>query len=161
MYIKSILNRLIYFGRYYKIKIFAPLFVCGESYAIGHHLHVSRKNKVKLGKNVYIGNHCHFGADINIGNNVLIASYVSVVGGDHKIDFIEGLIIDSGREIFKTIQIEDNVWIGHGAIIIHGVRVHAGAVIAAGSVVTKNVAANSIVGGNPAKLLRMRKGVDL
>ncbi|MBT8326143.1 MAG: hypothetical protein KJP21_00385 [Bacteroidia bacterium] len=104
-----------------------------------------------------MGNYCHLGANAEIGNNVLFASYVSMVGGDHKIDGIKVPIRKSGRDILKTINIGDNVWIGHGAIIMHGVNIGSGAVVAAGAVVTKDVEKNSIVGGNPAKFIRYRK----
>lgn len=55
-----------------------------------------------------------------------------------------------------SIIVQDDVWIGHGAIICSGVVIEQGAIIAAGSVVTKNVPAYSIVGGNPAKVIKYR-----
>ena len=55
------------------------------------------------------------------------------------------------------IIIGNNVWIGHGAILIYGVTIEDGAVIAAGSIVTKDVKSNMVVGGNPAKLIRYRE----
>lgn len=60
-----------------------------------------------------------------------------------------------------SIVIEDDVWIGHGAIICSGVRIGKGSIIAAGSVVTKNVLPFSIVGGNPAKLIKYRFTEDI
>jgi acetyltransferase-like isoleucine patch superfamily enzyme len=80
-----------------------------------------------------------------------------LVGGDHKIDKINVPIRRSGRDIMKQIVIEDNVWVGQGAIIMHGVHIRSGAVIAAGAVVTKDVDNNAIVGGNPAILIRYRE----
>ena len=56
-----------------------------------------------------------------------------------------------------TIVIGDDAWVGHGSIIMHGVNIGQGAVIAAGALVTKNVPARAIVGGNPAKIIRYRK----
>lgn len=103
-----------------------------------------------------MGNYCHLAANAQIGDDVLFSSFVSLVGGDHKIDNIKVPIRLSGRDILKQIKIHDNVWIGHGAIIMHGVTIGEGAVIAAGSVVTKDVPANTIVGGNPAKHIRNR-----
>lgn len=104
-----------------------------------------------------MGHNCHLSANAIIGDDVLLASYVSLVGGDHNIDNIDGPIRSSGRGEFRTITIENNVWIGHGAIIMHGVKIGSGAVIAAGAVVTKDVPSNAIYGGNPAKLIRYRK----
>jgi acetyltransferase-like isoleucine patch superfamily enzyme len=54
----------------------------------------------------------------------------------------------------KPIVIEDNVWIGCNVIILKGVTIGAGSIVAAGSIVTKNVPADSIVAGNPAKVIK-------
>jgi len=129
----------------------------GSNFYCGGSCFISRKNKLNIGKNFYMGHNCHLSADADIGDDVLFASYVTLVGGDHKIDEIDVPIRHSGRDYFKTIVIEDNVWIGHGAIIMHGVRIGSGAVVAAGSVVTKDIPSNAIFGGNPAKLIRYRK----
>lgn len=118
---------------------------------------VSKKNKIRIGKNFYMGNNCHLSANAVIGDNVLLASNVSFVGGDHIIDFIDVPIRESGRGELKTILIGDNVWVGHGAIIMHGVKIGSGVVVAAGSVVTKDIPPNAVFGGNPAKLIRYRK----
>ena len=63
---------------------------------------------------------------------------------------------ESGRGDQYDIVVEDDVWIGHGAIILTPARIGRGAIVAAGSVVTKDVPPYAIVGGVPAKLLRMR-----
>ena len=89
----------------------------------------------------------------------MFSSFVSLVGGDHRFDNIVGPMRNSGREKILTIVIEDDVWIGHGSIILHGVTVHSGAVVAAGSVVVSDVLSNAIVAGNPARFIRSRKGV--
>ena len=112
---------------------------------------------ISIGENFFCGRSCHFSCHIHIGSDVLIASNVAMVGGDHEIDNISGLMRNSGRSTIMPIIIEDNVWIGHGAIILHGVTIHSGSVVAAGSVVTKNVDFNTIVAGNPARPIRQRK----
>lgn len=129
----------------------------GKSFFSGTGCFVSRKNKIRIGENFYMGNYCHLSANALIGDNVLFASYVSLVGGDHIIDYIDVPIREAGRSKLKFIIIEDNVWIGHGAIIMHGVKIGSGAVVAAGSVVTKDIPTNAVYGGNPAKLIRYRK----
>ena len=63
---------------------------------------------------------------------------------------------DSGRGDKYKIIVEDDVWIGNGAILLSGVNVGRGSIIGAGSVVTKDVPANSIVAGVPAKPLRKK-----
>lgn len=121
--------------------------------------YVSKKNKVVIsGSRVYVGRRCHFGADVAIGNDVLIASNVSFVGGDHRIDVPGTPMFDAGRDTLGQVVIEDDVWIGHGAIIMHNVTLGLGCVVAAGAVVTESVPAFAIVGGVPATILRYRFG---
>lgn len=128
----------------------------GRHFYCGKNCSYSPKNRIRIGDNFYMGRNCHLAANANIGNDVLLASYVAMVGGDHKIDEIDCKIRESGRDQMRTIIIEDDVWIGHGSIIMHGVHIGAGAVIAAGSVVTKDVPQRAIVGGNPAVVIRYR-----
>lgn len=117
----------------------------------------SSGRKISIGNRTYIGRNCSLSCHLDIGDDVLIASYVSFVGGDHKIDRINVPMKDSGRDEIKPIKIESNVWVGHGAIIMHGVTLKSGCVVAAGAVVTRDVPSNAIVGGNPAKLIRYRE----
>jgi len=112
---------------------------------------------VILGDKVQFGKHCKIQCDIEFGNSILVASNVSFVGrDDHQFSIVGKTIWDSPRgDSYKTI-IGNDVWIGHGAIIIAGVHIGDGAIIAAGSVVTKDVQSYSIVGGNPAKFIKKR-----
>jgi chloramphenicol O-acetyltransferase type B len=117
----------------------------------------SRKNTVQyLGKDVYIGHACHFGANVIFGSKILLASNISFVGGDHRWDIVGTPIMDTGRDELKTIKICDDVWIGHGAVIMQGVELGEGCIIAASSVVTKSVEPYSIVAGNPAREIKKR-----
>lgn len=118
---------------------------------------VSKKNKIEfLGMNVYFGHCAHLSADMKVGSGVLIGSNVSFVGGDHRWQSPNELMFFSGRDEIKTIIIGDDVWIGHGSIVMHGVRIGDGAIVAAGSVVTKDVEEFTIVGGNPARKIKNR-----
>lgn len=128
----------------------------GKNFHCGRGCSISPKNRVSIGDDFWMGRYCQLAADADIGNDVLLASFVAFVGGDHKIDNIEGPIHLSGRDELKKIVIENDVWIGHGAIIMHGVRIGSGAVVAAGSVVTKDVEPRTVVGGNPARMIRKR-----
>jgi maltose O-acetyltransferase len=60
-----------------------------------------------------------------------------------------------GLEVAKPILIEDNVWIGGGAILLPGVTIGRNAVVGAGAVVPKDVLPNTVVAGNPAKVIRV------
>ena len=65
-------------------------------------------------------------------------------------------MFSSGRAVQKGIVLENNTWLGHGSIIMDGVTIREGSIVAAGAVVTKSFPAFSIVGGNPARLIRSR-----
>lgn len=123
-------------------------------------------NKMTIGNNVYIGKYCTLQADMEIGNNIDIANNVGLIGKyDHDYSKVGVSIKDApwigdGTYNFwgknQKIIIEDDVWIGYGAIVFTGVHVHRGAIIAAGSVVTHEVPKYAIVGGNPARVLGRR-----
>lgn len=116
---------------------------------------------VSIGENVQFGYNCRIQCDIEIGNSVLIASNVAFVGkDDHLTNVPEQTIWNSGRGDTKKTIIGDDVWIGHGAIVIAGIRIGNGAVVAAGSVVTKDVEPCTIVGGNPARFICDRFATD-
>lgn len=112
---------------------------------------------VKFGHHVQFGSNCMIQCDIEFGNYVLVASNVSFVGrDDHLFDKVGKTIWNSGRgDSYKT-HIGNDVWIGHGVIVIGGVKIGSGAIVAAGAVVTKDVPDGVIVGGNPAKILKNR-----
>lgn len=113
--------------------------------------------KISIGNQVIINKNCKFyasfhdkKAEIIIGNNVLIAPEVSIYSAGHDHSDI------SFPHIGGTVKINDDVWIGARAIILHGIEIGRGAVVGAGSVVTKNVPEFVIVAGNPARTLKKR-----
>lgn len=117
----------------------------------------SPHKNIIFGHHVQLGPYCHIAADIHFGNYVLCASNVSFIGrNEHSYNYPGETIWDAPRGIDKTTIIGNDVWIGHGAIIMGGVEIGEGSVIAAGSVVTKDVPPFSIVGGTPAKFLKKR-----
>lgn len=112
---------------------------------------------VTMGHHVQFGPQCIIQCDIEFGDYVLMASRVSFIGRDDHITSIPGQMIwNSGRgDRFKT-YVGSDVWIGHGAVILAGVTIGNGAIVAAGAVVTKDVPPCTIVGGNPAKVIKER-----
>lgn len=112
---------------------------------------------VTFGHHVQFGPHCIIQCDIEFGNYVLVASNVSFIGkDDHIVDKVGTPVWNSGRgDSFKT-YVGNDVWIGHGAIILAGVRIGDGAIVAAGSIVVKDVPSGTIVGGNPARVIKNR-----
>lgn len=128
----------------------------------------SELNSVTLGKYSYIGNDC-FMSNVEIGAFCSIADRVCIGGAGHPIERVSSSpVFHKGNNILKknfqlfeykhTLKttIENDVWIGIRAIIKAGVTIHNGAVVGAGSVVTHDVPAYEIWGGNPAKFIRRR-----
>lgn len=108
---------------------------------------------VELGDRTYINHDSEIRCRerITIGNNVSIAYNVLIQDSDyHTIYDKEG----NPKPQTLPITIEDNVWIGANAIILKGVTIGEGSVIAAGSVVTKSIPPHTLVGGNPAKVIK-------
>jgi maltose O-acetyltransferase len=90
-------------------------------------------------------------APITLGNDVLLGPAVQLYTAGHPLD---AATRRTAYETARPITLQDDVWIGGGAIILPGVTVGAGAIVAAGSVVTKDVPPRMIVAGSPARIIR-------
>ncbi|HEX4717994.1 MAG TPA: sugar O-acetyltransferase [Thermoleophilaceae bacterium] len=108
---------------------------------------------ITLGAGVFLNFNCVIldVVPVTIGDRVQIASAVQVLAADHPLD-VETRA--TGLENGQPITIEDDAWIGGGAILCPGVRVGAGTVIGAGSVVTRNVPPRVVAVGNPCRVVR-------
>ena len=100
-------------------------------------------------------------AELRIGKKVIFGPKPTIVTGDHRIDFIGRYIIDVSDDEKLPVQdapvvIEDDVWCGANVTILKGVTIGRGSVVAAGAVVTRSFPPYSIIGGVPAKLIKMR-----
>lgn len=135
------------------------MFSMGERSMIKRDAYIIVNNgQLVVGSHSAIGKRCEIavnGGKVEIGNAVRIASSVFITNANHEFADKAVSIMDQGI-ITKDVIIEDDVWIGHGSIILPGIHIGKGAIVAAGSVVTKNVAAATIVGGNPARLIKER-----
>ena len=114
-----------------------------------------------------VGRYCSFGEDVQIGRQAHAMDKLSTspfftgqgVGANRTIisnTNLAGLKAAYGNGAPKKTIIGNDVWIGHGAFIKPGITIHDGAVVAAGSIVTKDVPHYSVVGGNPAKIIKKR-----
>lgn len=118
----------------------------------------SPNHDITLGDRVQFGPYCDVQCGLEVGDSVLFAPHVAIVGrNDHQIDLPDTLIWDSPRGEDKKVRIGSDCWVGYGAIILSGVTIGDGAVVAAGSVVTKDVPSKAVVAGCPAKVVRYRK----
>jgi galactoside O-acetyltransferase len=93
--------------------------------------------------------------NITIGNNVLLGPNVVIVSDNHKYDRLDIPIRAQGTSTGE-ILIEDDVWIGANSVILPNVKIGRGSIIAAGAVVNRDISPNSIAGGVPAKIIRIR-----
>ena len=132
----------------YHFKSVSPKFMVASGSSISSDLVAGAYSYIGPGSFIY--------PNVRIGRFTLLADKVTIVGGDHNYKVVNMPIVFSGRVELKPTVIGDDVWIGTHAMIMAGVHIGNGAIIAAGSVVTKDVAPYSIVGGVPAKLIKMR-----
>ncbi|WP_347554152.1 DapH/DapD/GlmU-related protein [Robbsia sp. KACC 23696] len=146
---------------------------------IGEHceiLHDTALEYASLGDYSYIGERCLI-ADVDIGRFCAIAAHVRIGAPNHPMDrasqhrftycpeyYFDTASRDTAffaaRRAARTV-IGNDVWIGHGVVVLPGVRVGDGAVLAAGAVINRDVAPYTIVGGVPARVLRDRFAPDI
>lgn len=116
---------------------------------------------ISIGDNVQINDYVHIGAigEVNIGNNVLMASKIYI--SDHNHGSYNDNISDhplsipiERKPICKPVNIEDNVWIGESVCILPGVTIGKGSIVGALSVVAKSIPPYSIAVGNPARVVK-------
>jgi acetyltransferase-like isoleucine patch superfamily enzyme len=113
---------------------------------------------VEVGAKTVMGQECTISAyqRVRIGEECVIADRAMFIDFDHGIVEVERPIRSQG--IYKRdVEVGNNVWIGYGACILRGVSVGDNSVIGTNSVVTKDVPANAVVGGIPARIIRMRE----
>ena len=122
-----------------------------ETVAVFTPLYINYGKNTKIGRNVFINFDCIFLdlGGITIEDNVLIAPKVSLLSEGHPISPTERASLVPGH-----IHIKKNAWIGAGATILPGVTIGENSIVAAGAVVPKDVPANTIVGGLPAKIIK-------
>lgn len=139
---------------YYKIlSIYASALFGSSVHAYGRFKIGNFKN-IKIGKDTVINYGVYIqGRDcVEIGERVTLSARVMIF--DSGLD-ADKLLAKTGRaHIASFVKIEDDVWVGAGAIILPGVTIHKNSIVAAGSVVTKDVPSFSVVGGNPAKIIK-------
>lgn len=138
--------------------------------SMGDNVHVDIDFHCEYGINIHCGNdviinmNCTFVDNnrIDIGNNVLIASDVKIYTATHTTDVVGRTNSQENKKISgcfcrtfsRPVRIEDNVWIGGGAILLPGVVIGRNSVIGAGSVVTRSIPENCVAVGNPCRVIK-------
>ena len=154
MAMTAALNRLTYDDTVEIRAVFSELIGAkvDDSFSLIPPFYTTGGEHIRVGRNVFINQNCTIYdlGGIDIGDDVMIGPNVSLITSSHPIEPSrrrDGLIA-------KPIVIGKNVWIAANVTIIGGVTVGENAVVAAGSVVTRDVPANTLVAGNPARVIR-------
>jgi len=139
----------------------------GGPIMLGDSVHLLRESyfqtgaggSITIGSGTHIQPRCQFSAylsPITIGNGVEIAPYCAFYPYSHGLSGDTSPVREMPLKSKGGIVIGDGVWLGVGAIVLDGVSIGKGAVVGAGSVVTRDVPEGAIVGGSPARILKMR-----
>lgn len=154
MAITARLNRLTFDDAHEIRVLFSQLIgkKVDESFLLIPPFYTAGGDEICVGQNVFVNQNCTFYdlGGLHIADDVMIGPNVSIITAGHPLEPSQRRIATIG----KPIVIEKNVWIATGATIIGGVTVGQHSVVAAGSVVTKDVPPNTLVGGNPAQVIR-------
>ena len=140
--------------------------VCGNNVSLGYFTHIELTGSLKLlglgmivGNNVGLGSHGHYGSGaglLEIGDNTIFGNYVSIHPENHNFADLDIPIRLQGVT-GKGIKIGNDCWIGAKVTILDGTVIGDHSIVAAGAVVTGKFPPYSIIGGVPAKIIKMRK----
>lgn len=129
----------------------------------GHNVNVERRanfgygDKIEIGDNSGIGINASIPRDTIIGDNVMMGPNCVILSSNHKFDRTDIPMCQQGSTENKQTRIGNDVWIGRDVLIMPGRNISDGTIVAARCVLSKDFPSYSIVGGNPPRIIRMRK----
>jgi acetyltransferase-like isoleucine patch superfamily enzyme len=149
VYVSALGKKGVFFGQNVGIGAYSRIVVSTSLNNLGEHIIIG--DNVGIGEFAYLGG----GGGLEIGSDCIVGQYLSCHPENHNHSDLNNAIRFQGV-VRKGIKVGQNCWIGSKVTILDGVEIGPGSIIAAGSVVNKSFEGNSIIGGVPAKLLKMR-----
>jgi len=143
----------IFFPTIRNILVSHYLIKCGKEIRVKSGAEISPY--CQLGDYSELGTRSAIQSNVIIGSNVIMGPDVKIYSRNHNYDDTSLPISSQGKKKYRTI-LGDDIWIGANVIILAGVKIGSHSVLAAGSIITKNIEPYSIVGGNPAKIIKKR-----
>ncbi len=139
---------------------------CCSRFLAGCGNHVNIERGATFGRRVWVGNYsdlgidCKINGELHIGHNTFMGPQVMVYTTNHEFIRTDVPMMYQALTKERPVVIGNDVWIGARVILLPGVHVFDHAIIGAGAVVTKDVPEWAIVGGNPARIIRYRRGSE-
>ena len=130
---------------------------CGKNVNIGSKARFGKGFDIEIGDHSGIGINSKVPSNIKIGNYVMMGPNVTIHSANHNFSRTDIPMVKQGVSESQKTVIEDDVWIGSNVILLPGKHIRRGTIIGTGAVVTKDFPEYSIIAGNPAKLIKMRK----
>ncbi len=129
---------------------------CGKNVTVEHGAFFGGGRNIKIGNNSSIGINARISGPLEIGDDVMMGPNVSIFTQNHETENIyKPMRLQTAQK--EKVTIGDDCWIGANSVILPGVTIGRGVIVGAGAVVTKNVPDFAVVGGVPAKIIKMRE----
>jgi acetyltransferase-like isoleucine patch superfamily enzyme len=129
----------------------------GDRCILDRDMTIECRGSLTVGDRTIFGHHCTLAASesIEIGEDCLIAEMVSIRDHDHRFDRLDVPVREQGS-VSAPVRIGRNVWLGAKVTVVKGVTIGDNAIVGANAVVTRDIPANAIAVGVPARVIRMR-----
>lgn len=131
---------------------------CGENVNVERKAHFGSGRLIEIGDNSGLGYNCNVPSNLKIGDNVMMGANCYILKYNHSFERTDIPMVQQGYQSKENVLtiIEDDVWIGMNVLMTPGRLIRKGTIIGAGCLLCKDFPPYSIVGGNPAKLIRSR-----